>query len=404
MLTHPLMPILMLLGQVVALLRLRSMAAGRGPKIFVTVVFVLMNALAAPAVWYYYYSPGPPPTSRLLWSLACRPGLVWEASVLVWLLASGLAALLAAQAGRLWSGKKNGYNSLFREAKKSGRPRAWQLALLVVVLALGGVGYARRLAPPAVTEATLSVPGLNPELRGLKIALISDVRYGRSLNLTELAAVTSLAASKKPDLVVLAGGLVDRLAVLGLDYRIPLLSLGTVPLGAYAVLGPSDNDVDSKSRLVENLAGTGLRVLVNRRERLPGLPVTLAGFDDPGGKVEDGGKILDFDKLAGDEPGEGDLLIAVRGRPAGLREARAAGASLYLSGPDKLFHIRPPAGGGDGPAPGPPWLARGLAPGGHLEGGLVLYLTGGLAGDLPARLLGRPEIALLTLTDRPRAE
>ncbi|MDR2367742.1 MAG: metallophosphoesterase [Deltaproteobacteria bacterium] len=400
MLSHPLMPGLMLLAQIVSWRFLQSRLE-KSLKYLAIFLYVVFNVAALPAFYYLYYSDSPPTTTAFLWDYVYRPAFIWELVHLCWLPVALLLTILGALFNLLKGQQPKGLSRLFKEdtnKSKLGDPR---IVALGVMLALAAYGYYRQLEPPEIKEVAIEVPNLSPALQGYRIALLSDLHYGTGLNLTELARAMAMVAAHGPDLVVLAGDLVDRRAAFGLDYRIPMLGLREVPNGVYAVLGNHDKKVDSVETLITNLESTNLRILQNRGVNLYGKPITLIGFDDTGQNDPfhtDTDFALDFGKVVGQAPRQGDLLIAVSHRPVGVNDAAAHGVRLFLAG-----HTH----GGLVQAPWDPQLnVASLVIGyPHTTGlyktsGLTLYVTNGLAGLTQARLFAWPEITILTLKNQ----
>jgi hypothetical protein len=196
-------------------------------------------------------------------------------------------------------------------------------------LALALVALVQGLRPPVVRDHEVTLPGLPPERDGLTLVVLSDLHLGSIIGERWLGALVAQVDHLHPDLVVIAGDLVDA----DLDQAVPLratLQQLHAPLGVWAVLGNHDvyAGADGAARFAES---AGISVLRNRTvEIVPGLH--LAGIDDP----------ATFRSLAGPDrrlaaalarphPGA-TILLAHTPDSHTADEAAAAGVGLMLSG------------------------------------------------------------------------
>jgi predicted MPP superfamily phosphohydrolase len=395
------MPAVMLLGQIISW-RFFHSRLERSAKYFVLTLYIVFTLAAIPCFYYLYYSPTPPTNSAFLWNYVYRPGFLWEFVHLCWLPLALILTILGKLFNLLRGHQTKGLHRLFKENTNKSKLKDLRVILLLVMLFVAAYGYSHQLRPPEVKEVNVYVPGLSPSLRGYKIALLSDLHYGRGQNLTELAMATATAASHRPDLVILAGDLVDRQASFGLDYRIPMLSLKEVPGGVYGVLGNHDKKVDSVESLISNLDKTNLRILQNVVVNIPNKPITLIGFDDTGDDhslYNEKNATLPFELLRGQSPRPGDFIILVKHRPEGINDAASNGVNLFLAGHTHGGQVRVP------------WndqfniasviLGYPYTTGEYKIGDMTLYITNGLASGTQARHFAWPEIVILTLRDQP---
>ncbi|MDR1677119.1 MAG: metallophosphoesterase [Deltaproteobacteria bacterium] len=366
-------------------------------------LYIVFNIAAIPSFYYLYYSDSPPPTSHIVWNYVIRPTFLWETVHFFWFPLCLFISIINSIINSRLSDKIKGFNSLFKENTNTAKLKDVRIILLLVMLVGAAYGYYHQLQPPHINEDKVAILDLNPELEGFKIALISDLHYGRGQNLTELAATMASAATMRPDLVIMAGDLVDRKASFGSDFRIPLLIFREVPNGVFGVLGNHDLKVDSLENLVSNLRQTNLNILQNQRVNLTNVPITLIGFSDPGDQAykeeQDPPRRLPLEALSGPEPRSGDLLIVINHRPIAVPDAVKYGAGLYLAGHTHGGQIAFP------------WNAQlnlssllfgySYTSGKYKVGNLTLYVTKGLSGGIPARLFAWPEITILTLTTAP---
>ncbi|MFP4349681.1 MAG: metallophosphoesterase [Desulfococcaceae bacterium] len=202
--------------------------------------------------------------------------------------------------------------------------RGWALALGGVLSLLALV---QGMRPPAVRDYSVSLKGLSPEMDGRVMVALSDMHLGTLLGRGWLNARVKQVQDLDPDLVVLAGDILD-----GHDGTIsqltPLLGQLNPPLGVWAVLG-NHEFYRGAEKCVRLLEDAGVAVLRNRWTEIgPGL--ILAGVDDLRTSRRFG---------SGDDP----LARALSGRPPGAtvllshtpvqaEQAADAGVDLMLSG------------------------------------------------------------------------
>jgi uncharacterized protein len=198
---------------------------------------------------------------------------------------------------------------------------------VVVALVLSGLALVQGLRPPVVRDYEVRLAGLPPERRRLTLVEVSDLHLGTLLGRRWMESLVGRVNALQPDLVVVAGDLVDG----NVDRVEPLLDvLRTVraPLGVWAVTG-NHEFYAGLERSVRLLESAGYTVLRDRwAEVVPGL--VLAGVDDLTARRQFGLGNQSIQKaLAGRPPGATVLLSH---SPSQAEAAAAAGAGLMLSG------------------------------------------------------------------------
>lgn len=220
-----------------------------------------------------------------------------------------------------------------------GPRRRWQRAWGVVSRALSRVGrrvYAGEArerfrahvdAGREPSEVPIRLNGAAAGLRGLRLALVSDLHVGFFFDADDLAAMVERVAAARPDAVLLCGDLVNQFSE-----ECELLARGLAelraPLGIFAVPGNHDYYADRSLRVWRRaVESVGAYVLLNRGVRLrrDGAALWLAGVDD----LREGTPDLEA-ALAGREPGEPAILLSHH--PDFFPHAARAGVELTLSG------------------------------------------------------------------------
>jgi predicted MPP superfamily phosphohydrolase len=267
----------------------------------------------------------------------------------------------------------------------------------------------RQYRYPDVQRLTVEILDLPKELDGFAIAQLSDVHIGLWSTERELAAAMATARDERPDLVVITGDLVDRdpnkAALFGPPFE---RYLRKTPYGVYGILGNHDH-FTNPARIAQILRELGINMLVDRRVNLPGLPLSLWGLNDRGGRFfrrspldPSDPDVLDFSPVRGPETPKGALKILLNHRPEGASQADRAGFKLYLAG-----HTH----GGQYAVPGTDRQANlasffyrytaGLYP----VGSSWLNVSAGLAAvGIPFRWVAWPEISFLRLKRREPAK
>jgi hypothetical protein len=358
-------------------------------------LYLAVNAMSVSVLLNWYWTVQAPPANPLVWTWFYRPVLIWQLVHLAWL---ALTALSLSVHGliRAVLPRPRGASDIFKAKRSRPRLAPWRVALLAILAAAAARGYLMELEPPQVMLAEARIRSLPPALEGLTVALVSDLRYGRSANPSDLARFFNLLAHHRPDLVISAGNLVEKGAALASDFRIPVAALAP-PRGFYAVLGEAELDSDSPAALSAHLAQAGVDVLSDRGAAVSDLPLYLASLGGPGPEAEDLGPTLDFGALQGTPPPEGFLVVLVTRRPHPVDQIAGHGVGLYLAGPAGRLPLSWDPLDSRADALYGPGLGAGL----HQAGDLVIALTRGLSGPIPLSLRRGPELTILTLRASP---
>lgn len=167
---------------------------------------------------------------------------------------------------------------------------------------------------------------------GWRIALLSDLHFGTTMDAAKLRTICARVSETKPDFVVLAGDIVDEHTSKD-EMHAAAQALGGIRsrYGTYYIFGNHDkNNYAAKkaygeAELRAALRGAGIRVLADERVRLNG-DLTLAGRRDRSEPDRQSAAALLKDADGG------DLLVLADHQPKELRESRDAGCDLELCG------------------------------------------------------------------------
>jgi predicted MPP superfamily phosphohydrolase len=233
------------------------------------------------------------------------------------------------------------------------------------------------------------VAGLDPRLAGFRIVQITDTHIGPMLREGFVREVVDIANALEADLIALTGDMVDGSVEELRDEVAPFREL-RARQGTFFVTGNHEYYSGAEA-WVEHFEDLGVRPLRNAHTVVgrDGASLTLAGVDDYAGRRDgrDGGPDL-ARALTGRDPSLPVVLLAHQ--PRAVRDARAAGVAVQLSGHTHggqlwpfglLVHLVQPA-------------VQGL----HQFGPTALYVSCGTGHWGPPMRVGAPaEVTLVEL-------
>lgn len=157
-----------------------------------------------------------------------------------------------------------------RFARRPSRVFLW--ATLVALVA----GVYGALVPLRVAHVPVAIDGLPAEAEGMRIAVIGDLHVGLYSRPSRLNTIFETARAQRPDLVVLAGDLVDDDPVFAPKLLAGVASVGpSVPV--IGVLGNHEMYGDPVE-MIDRLRGSRVHLLVNEGVAMRGL--WLSGISD----------------------------------------------------------------------------------------------------------------------------
>jgi predicted MPP superfamily phosphohydrolase len=199
----------------------------------------------------------------------------------------------------------------------------------LAAVGLGGLGLANVLSAVAVKRVKVELAKLPLSASGYRIAMISDVHVGPTIGREFIEDIVRRINALKPDLIAIAGDLVDgSVADLGRLVE-PLRDLRAKD-GVFFVTGNHEyySGVDEWVAFLPTL---GIRVLTNERVAIGGPDgFDLAGVEDLASRGFDG-HAPDLPRaLLGRDPSRALVLLAHQ--PKAIHEAERLGVDLQLSG------------------------------------------------------------------------
>jgi hypothetical protein len=205
------------------------------------------------------------------------------------------------------------------------------LGVLLASGGIAGVGFVQAMRGPRVKEVLLPIHNLPKALQGLKIAQISDLHVGPTIQGGYVDEVVRQTNALNPDLIAVTGDLADGSpAALG-QYLQPLADL-KARLGTYYVTGNHEY-YWGVERWLEKVRSLGLLPLLNENRviTVEDAKVLLAGVTDSTGGNFVTGHHPDQEKAiqSGEEC---QLKILLAHRPDQWFEAEKLGFHLQLSG------------------------------------------------------------------------
>jgi hypothetical protein len=211
----------------------------------------------------------------------------------------------------------------FRTRKFTSFAHAPSKVFLWVVIVGSVIGYYDAIVPLRVEHVPVTIANLPPALNGTRIAELADLHVGLFTRESRLRQFFRTAQAERPDVVVLAGDLIDDdpyfvpkllRGAAALDPSIPLVGV----LGNHEMYG-------APFEVIEKLRGSRVHLLVNQGTAIHGL--WIAGVSDFAAR--DPRLEPNFDRtLAGAPPGS--LPIVVAHQPKAFQAARARHIPLTL--------------------------------------------------------------------------
>ena len=141
------------------------------------------------------------------------------------------------------------------------------------------VGFENQLYQPEVVEYEVKLPHWPKEFSGLSIVQLSDIHYGKFINLDYLRLLVEAAKKLKPDVFALTGDFIS------FQRHVPamkgLFKGMKAPLGVYALLGNHDYWSDGLA-MRKALEKDGIQVLQNNAvfHKRKGKTLAILGVDD----------------------------------------------------------------------------------------------------------------------------
>jgi len=278
----------------------------------------------------------------------------------------------------------------FRQERRNTLRMLAGAAVLSPAVPIGFGSFVERTSLE-VCEHAIDVPGLSPDLDGLRLLLLSDIHMGAFLNARSLERVIAQSNELKPAIAFITGDLIS-VAEDPLDSCLELLSRVRSDYGLYGCLG--NHEVYAEAEDYTTKAGRRLGIDFLRAEtrslRIGSAELNIAGVDyEP---FERRGHYL---RNASGLVRPGALNVLLSHNPDVFPAAARLGYDLMLAGHTHggqvTFeilnrHLNP---------------ARILTPyvrGLYRQGNSSCYVTRGIGTlGVPVRLGAKPEISLLTL-------
>jgi len=266
------------------------------------------------------------------------------------------------------------------------------LLLLASVMLLGllafAVGMVNARADPVMRRATIALPRWPAGAPPIRVALLSDIHMeSASMSPARLARIVEQVNAARPDIVVIAGDLVDGLGPEAARAAVPAMEPALArlhpPLGVVAVLGNHDYWTDLTA-VVAMLRRLGAVTLRNGAAQVG--PLAIAGYDDqPSGHLKAWPTLKAWRRLEG-------AGVAVAHSPGAVQWV-PRGVHLLLAGHTHCGQVVLPLIGAPIPV-GPKRYQCGVIRDPHR----VVIVTAGLGtSNVPVRWGAPPDWWLLTL-------
>lgn len=229
----------------------------------------------------------------------------------------------------------------FRDRKTFAEFARWPSRVFLAATLLGTVvGVYHALVPLRVERVSIRVANLPPSLHGVRLALLGDLHVGLFTRMSRLDKIFTTTASLKPDVVMIAGDMID-----DDPHFVPKLLTGTrtlpnsIPL--LGVFGNHEMYGDPRA-VIDGLRGSRIRLLIN--EGFAWRDLWIAGVSDRAAQQEAKHRALkpDLAKALAGKPANA-LAVALSHQPSIIEEARKHRVPIALSAHTHggQFGIRP---------------------------------------------------------------
>ena len=131
-----------------------------------------------------------------------------------------------------------------------------------------------------VREVSLSIPGLHPDLEGLRILHLSDIHLGQFLSEREFERVVDMANGLKPNLAIMTGDLITRPGD-PMEVCVRQLARVRADAGMFGCLGNHEMYAENEARTKAEAARRGIPFLrlENRQLRFGKALMNIGGVD-----------------------------------------------------------------------------------------------------------------------------
>ncbi|MEA3400801.1 MAG: metallophosphoesterase [Armatimonadota bacterium] len=272
---------------------------------------------------------------------------------------------------------------------------------LAVIVGLAFGYYVRYIEPARieVTHTEVHLPDLPAALEGLTVGHLSDFhcQHDPAIEHSSREAIR-LAMREHPDLIAIPGDMFEN-CEMARECGDQLRGL-SAPLGVFAAPGNHDRAHQDPFRCLEApaedvrdlraaLRELGIELLANesRIVTVDGARIAVAGVDEYAFGRDDARRALEG-------TADADIILLLAHTPDMLDDPAVAEADLVLCGHTHGGQIQIP---GMGAPWAPVWRDRRRASGLLEAGGVLAYVSRGVASATRARFCCRPEVAMLTL-------
>jgi predicted MPP superfamily phosphohydrolase len=202
-------------------------------------------------------------------------------------------------------------------------------ALLAAPFAVAGYGYLVERTNFRVREVDIRIPGLHPDLDGLRLLQLTDIHLSPFLSVRELEHVIRASNETRPHLALVTG---DMISSRGdpLDDCLRLLATVKADAGILGCLGNHEHYSECESYATEQAARLGIGILrrQNQTLRFGAASLSVAGVDYERMSAQHTGYLRGAERMI--VPGALNVLLSHN--PDVFPTAAAQGYDLTVSG------------------------------------------------------------------------
>jgi len=316
---------------------------------------------------------------------------VFSSAALSWLLAATMLWVVVLLSFGMWVGLHR-HAARRAETMSPGRRAFLRVATPTLAIAPGVIvaaGLLRARSGPKLKEVNIRIPGLHPDLNGLRISQLTDIHYGTFFGRRELERAVAMANETRPHIALVTGDLITRSGD-DLQGCMSILKAVRGEAGVWACHGNHEQyaGLEDEATLIGERQGFHFMRGASEILRFGKAKLNLAGIDY---------QSLGSEPLAGAEEWlvNDALNVLLSHTPASFDRAAELGFDLTISGHTHGGQVTLPLGKEN------LTFARAFTPyirGQYEREGKQLYVSCGLGTvGVPVRVGADPEVTLIRL-------
>lgn len=200
--------------------------------------------------------------------------------------------------------------------------------ILIITISIVSIGYINSLFP-RIRHYEIKINKEFPSFNSLRIAVVSDLHLGSVVKLSRLKKIVKMINSLEPDLIFIAGDMMDEAATSSQTHEAASIWLDLKARLAIVASPGNHETYSDKEKSLEEITDGYIRVLVDEKMVVKDKLVIIGRRDRA---VESmGGRRKKIEEIMG-QVESSCLLFLLDHQPFHLEEAEKAGIDLQVSG------------------------------------------------------------------------